>query len=168
MVFNLMQSNDQIFVSVPFDPGWNDPPTFSYNTQQSTPNRPRNFLNKRVAFPLSGNNPNPESVPHMDLPKMPSMPPIHQPTGLKQNTCEDIDLDDERTLAEVKSILVQFLEDSPELGPKANDIRKRICVMEEMWTNKKLNKRVHVQMKQLAEGLLFNNLYFVTLVCNVV
>lgn len=150
---------------MPFDPGWNDPPTFSYNTQQATPNRPRNFLNKRVAFPLTGNNPNPGSLPHMNLP---SMPPRHQPNMPKQNTCEDIDLDGERTLADVKSILVQFLDDSPELGPKANDIRKRISVMEEMWSSNKLNKRVHVQMKQLAEGLLLENLCFVTLVCNVV
>lgn len=157
-----------ICISVPFDPGWNDPPTFSYNTQQSTPNRPRNFLNKRVAFPLSGNNSNPGCLPHMNLPKMPSTPPVPPPSIPKHNSCEDIDLDDERTLTEVKSILLKFLEDSPELGPKAKDIRKRINVMEEMWSNKKLNKRVHLQMKQLAEGILLGNLYFVTSVSNVV
>lgn len=153
-VFNLVLYNDQIFVSVPFDPGWNDPPTLSYNMQQSTPNRPRNYLNKRVAFPLSGTSPNPGCLPHMNLPKMPSMPPIPSPSVPKPNSCEDIELDDEGTLTEVKSILLKFLEDSPELGPKANDIRKRISVMEEMWSNNKLNKMVHVQMKQLAEGKL--------------
>lgn len=154
-------------VSVPFDPGWNDPPTFSYNTQQSTSNRPRNYLNKRVAFPLSGNNPNPGCLPYTNLPKTPSMPPIPPPSVPQHNTCEDINLDDERTLTEVKSILLQFLQDSPELGPKANDIRKRISVMEEMWSSKKLNRSVYVQMKQLAEGMLLRNSCFVTFVmCN--
>lgn len=142
---------------MPFDPGWNDPPTLSYNTQQSTPNRPRNFLNKRVAFPLSGNHPNPGCLPHTNSPKMPSMPPIPQSSVPKHNTNEDIDLDDEEMLTEVKSILLQFLDDSPELGPKAIDIRKRISVMEEMWSSKKLNKEVYVQMKQLAEGMLLRN-----------
>lgn len=142
---------------MPYDPGWNDPPTLSYNMQQSTPNRPRNYLNKRVAFPLSGNNPNPGYLPHMNLPKMPSMPPVPSPSVPKHNSCEDIDLDDEGTLTEVKSILLKFLEDSPELGSKANDIRKRISVMEDMWSNNKLNKMVHVQMKQLAEGKLLGN-----------
>lgn len=88
---------------------------------------------------------------------MPSNPPIPPPSVPKVNTSEGMDLDDERTVTEVKNILLHFLEDSPELGPKANDIRKRISVMEEMWLSKKLNTRVHVQMKQLAEGMLLGN-----------
>lgn len=103
---------------------------------------------------MSGTNPNPECLPHMNLPPMPSMPPIPQPSISKDNICENVDLDDEGTLTEVKSILLQFLEDCPELGPKANDIRKRINVMEDMWLSKKLNTSVYVQMKHLAEGML--------------
>lgn len=137
---------------MPFDPGWNDPPPLTYNAQQTTSTRPRNFLNKRVAFPLSGGTT--ASVPQplpVDLPPVPSFPPIPVNTA-KETPNEAVNNDSDVPLSEVKDILLQFLENSSELGSKANDIKRRIGVMEEMWTNGKLSKQVHVHMKELACG----------------
>ncbi|KPJ13769.1 Steroid receptor RNA activator 1 [Papilio machaon] len=141
---------------VPFDPGWNDPPQFSYSAQQTTPNRPRNFLNKRVAFPLSGTGSTPVSSPPANLPPMPvPMVPV-VPTLSTQinsrNENEDIEIDSASTLKEVKDILLQFV-DSGDLGSKGNEVKKRINVMEDMWSNGKLNKSVQVKMKELAYAL---------------
>ncbi|KOB69125.1 Steroid receptor RNA activator 1 [Operophtera brumata] len=141
-----------------FDPGWNDPPKFSYTTQQTTPNRPRNFLNKRVAFPLStaqSGSPAPMSLPPMPsaplIPIIPSMPPTlpaMQPPGLIMNPSNE--LDSQNTFKEVKEILFQFLESSSELGTKSNDIKRRLGVMEDMWLSGKLNTTIQQQMKELA------------------
>ncbi|CAK1600106.1 unnamed protein product [Parnassius mnemosyne] len=141
---------------VSFDPGWNDPPKFSYNAQQTTPNRPRNFLNKRVAFPLSGTGSTTTSVPPVNLPPMPVPVSTTSPHS-KQNNCKNepddtIIIDSESTLTEVKDIFVKLI-DSGELGSKANDIRKRIGIMEDMWLKGKLNPQIQTQMKELAYAL---------------
>lgn len=36
--------------------GWNDPPMFNYGANQDGPAPAKRALNKRVAFPVSGNN----------------------------------------------------------------------------------------------------------------
>lgn len=138
--------------SVPFDPGWNDPPQFSYSAQQTTPNRPRNFLNKRVAFPLSGTGSIPASSPTVNLPPLPvPIVPARSTQINNRNETADIVIDSESTLQEVKDILLRFV-DSDELGSKGNDVKKRINIMEDMWLNGKLNKSIQAQMKELAYG----------------
>ncbi|KAI5642299.1 steroid receptor RNA activator (SRA1) domain-containing protein [Phthorimaea operculella] len=139
----------------PFDPGWNDPPKLSYNPQIPAPSRTR--LNKRVAFPLAGTvttTPISGPMPPVILPPVPLVPPISVQNI--QQIPEPINIeniDSESTLAETKTILLEFLESSSELGPKANDIKKRIGVMEDMWTNGKLNLIVQAKMKQIAIAL---------------
>lgn len=117
-----------------------------------TPNRPRNFLNKRVAFPLSGGTSTPGQTPPANLPPLPASaaPPIQN--VITTNPREDIDIDSDAALKEVKDILISFLDSSQELGSKAASIKKRIENMENMWTSGKLNKQVQVQMKDLACG----------------
>ncbi|KPI93510.1 Steroid receptor RNA activator 1 [Papilio xuthus] len=141
---------------VPFDPGWNDPPQFSYSAQQTTPNRPRNFLNKRVAFPLSGTGSTPVSSPPANLPPMPVPMVPAVPTLstqiISRNESELIEIDSASTLKEVKDILLRFI-DSGDLGSKGNEVKKRINVMENMWLNGKLNKSIQLQMKELAYAL---------------
>ncbi|CAH1643281.1 unnamed protein product [Spodoptera littoralis] len=143
-------------VTAPIDPGWNDPPKLSYNPG-TTPNKPRNILNKRVAFPLSSATSNPVVMPPVNIPPMPAgfppAPPVQVPSILPQ----EINVDSESTLQEVKQILLEFLDNSSELGPKANDIRRRIGVMEEMWSSGKLDSRIYVQMKDLAHALKDDN-----------
>ncbi|CAD0195363.1 unnamed protein product [Chrysodeixis includens] len=139
-------------VTVPIDPGWNDPPKLSFNAQ-TTPNKPRNILNKRVAFPLSSNTASPVMMPPVNVPPMPSMFPPAPPLQIPNSQKEDINVDSENILKEVKEILLTQLEASTELGPKANDIKRRIEVMEDMWTSGKLNSSVFIQMQQLAHAL---------------
>lgn len=142
---------------MPFEPGWNDPPTLSYNSQQTTPNRPRNFLNKRVAFPMSGS---PGTNANSASPNLPPLPAVSIPSTLPQQVTipkatkvsSDEAIDRQRSLKEVKEILLTFLNDSTELGLKANDIKKRIDVMEEMWINGKLNATIQSKMLNLACG----------------
>ncbi|XP_072935711.1 steroid receptor RNA activator 1 [Epargyreus clarus] len=140
---------------VPFDPGWNDPPKLAYNAQQTTPNRPRNFLNKRVAFPLSGAGSSPAPLP-VNLPPMPSsiLPPPPIPTKPLE---EEIQIDSESTLKEVKAIFLERVDSSDGLGTKANDIKRRLEVMEDMWNNEKINKQIQVQMRDLAHAIKEEN-----------
>lgn len=137
-----------------YDPGWNDPPKFTYNAQQTTPGRPRNFLNKRVAFPLS-NSSTPTPPAPVNLPPMPALVPSAPPiySNNVKNQIEDVQMDSENILKEVKGSLLEILENSIELGSKANDIKRRIAIMEEMWLGGKLNNNVYMQMKDLASCL---------------
>ncbi|XP_075984863.1 steroid receptor RNA activator 1 [Anticarsia gemmatalis] len=139
-------------VTAPIDPGWNDPPKLAYNPQ-TTPNRPRNILNKRVAFPLSNTATSPVVVPAGNMPPMPAVfspPPL---VPLVPSIEQEEIVDSENTLKEVKGILYELLDTSSELGNKANDIRRRIDVMETMWSSGKLNNSVYFQMRNLAYAL---------------
>ncbi|XP_063374121.1 steroid receptor RNA activator 1 [Cydia amplana] len=142
---------------VSFDPGWNDPPKISFNSQQTAPNRPRNFLNKRVAFPLSGANTSPASAPQVNMPPMPSgaptalVPPSLTQINIPSNS--ELSINSESVLVEVKTLLLELLGSSSELGAKANDIRRRLDVMEQMWMDGKLNVEVQAKMKELAHAL---------------
>ncbi|CAH4030883.1 steroid receptor RNA activator 1-like [Pieris brassicae] len=145
---------------VSFDPGWNDPPTLTYNAQQTTPNKPR--LNKRVAFPLSNNAANLPPAP-MKLPPMLSalpptpilIPPVQKPIyGITE---QNMQVDSEKTLNNVKETLLDILKNSTELGTKVESIRKKICAMEDMWTNGKINAQVQLKMQELTKALKDDN-----------
>lgn len=141
-------------VTAPIDPGWNDPPKLSYNAQ-TTPNRPRNVLNKRVAFPLSNTTSSPVVIPPGNVPPTPAMfSPVPCPQTVPNvSNIDETDIDSVKTLEVVKSILLELLDTSPELGNKGNDIRKRIDIMEDMWTSGKLNNNIFLHMKNLAHAL---------------
>ncbi|VVC88674.1 unnamed protein product [Leptidea sinapis] len=141
-----------------FDPGWNDPPTLAYTSQQSNPNRPRNFLNKRVAFPLSNNSSLQSSLPTtVNLPPVAVVPPLITKPISTINIPEVVE-NGEKMLVEVKEVLIGILESSTELGSKAEGIRKRINTMEDMWRGGKLNVQVQKQMVELSEALKEENL----------
>ncbi|XP_023947939.1 steroid receptor RNA activator 1 [Bicyclus anynana] len=142
---------------VSYDPGWNDPPSFAYNaSQQTAPNRPRNFLNKRVAFPLSGNSNTVATPPPFNLPPLPTtvLPPQNTSEAKHQ---DDVVIDSTSMLKDVKDILLQLLESSSELGTKAESIKKKILILEEMWSTGKLNKQIQIQMNDLACALRDDN-----------
>lgn len=142
--------------SVPYDPGWNDPPKFAYNSQQTTPNRPRNFLNKRVAFPLSGSSTNTNTSPSVNLPPLPTLSPLPKPNIIPETKLQgNVEIDSESALQEVKGLLLEILESNSELGPKADSIKKRIGTMEDMWLSGKLNNLIQLQMRDLAYGKNF-------------
>ncbi|CAK1548622.1 unnamed protein product [Leptosia nina] len=152
-VQNIQDTNSK----VTFDPGWNDPPTFSYNAQQTTtPNKPR--LNKRVAFPLSNNVSTAPPVP-VNMPPMPVLLPTRTTAISTQKTDseEDIQIDSEQMLYEVREVLLDILNDSTELGAKGDSIKKKISTMEEMWSNGKINKQVQMKMQELGKALKEDN-----------
>lgn len=101
---------------------------------------------------MSGGTSTPGQTPPVNLPPLPASaaPPVHN--VITTNPREDIDIDSDAALKEVKDILISFLDSSQELGSKAASIKKRIENMENMWTSGKLNKQVQVQMKDLACG----------------
>lgn len=143
---------------VPFDPGWNDPPTFSYNAQQTQPSKPRKFLNKRVPFPMSSSNTTSASMCPMSLPPTSTVgfaPPTLplKNSVVPDNNNEEANFDSDELLKVVKEILLEFLNSSSELGVKSNDIQKRIGTMEDMWANGKLNRNIQLQMKELAYAI---------------
>lgn len=84
------------------DPGWNDPPLFSYNSQTShLKSKPRSLLNKRVAFPLNEASP-PTSLnyipvdptaplPTCNISNLPP-PPAGTLISSKDNTSKDTDI----------------------------------------------------------------------------
>lgn len=136
-----------------YDPGWNDPPKLAYNSIQTPPNRPRNFLNKRVAFPLSGGSSTTSVSPSTNMPPLSTchVPPVQNVTPVI-NSQGSVEIDSKSTLQEVKDILLALLETSNELGSKADSIKKRIGTMEDMWLSGKLSNIVQKQMKELAYG----------------
>lgn len=193
-----------IFILAKCDPGWNDPPTFSYNAQPSPGTKPRLALNKRVAFPLQGTNstttpPNPlssevpPSIPGMipgntnipsfvnhfmpndpavsvtpSIPMIPSLPidsvinplmPLNTNTSpctniLYSQPLGDTNFSRERScdVNEVVDILHSILDENPELGNKIVDIKRRISVMNTMWTEGKLDNNIQLAMLKLSTG----------------
>ena len=105
-----------------------------------------------MAFPLSSATSSPVAMPPVNLPPMPAVFPPAPPAQIPRIEPQEVDVDSESTLKEVKGILLELLENSTELGAKANDIRRRIGVMEEMWSAGKVDSRVFGQMKNLAYG----------------
>lgn len=104
-----------------FDPGWNDPPMFSYGSQiaQMKSSKPRTFLNKRVAFPLNEGSPRTSNrvpidptapLPLCNISSLPP-PPTSFPVKIKEadagldRVIDDIDTDynGEKTLQNVMS-----------------------------------------------------------------
>lgn len=91
-------------------------------------------------------------MPPMNLPPMPVAFSPGTPVQIPSSQPQEINVDSENTLKEVKGILLELLDNSSELGTKSNDIRRRIGVMEEMWSSGKLDNRIFVQMQTLAYG----------------
>lgn len=120
--------------------------------QQTTPNRPRNFLNKRVAFPLSNTTSSPLPPATVNLPPLPTMTPPVIPSQTFKVENNEIEINSENALKEVKETLLGIVENSTELSTKANAIKQRIELMEDMWLNGKLNKTIQSQMNKLACG----------------
>uniref|UniRef100_A0A1B6LY85 SRA1/Sec31 domain-containing protein n=1 Tax=Graphocephala atropunctata TaxID=36148 RepID=A0A1B6LY85_9HEMI len=152
------------------DPGWNDPPLFSYECQttQRRSSKPRNFLNKRVAFPLH------ESPPSNHLPVDPTaplslcnkstLPPppsaiiapgteIPCTEGLK--TVEIFNPSE--ALQTVLNNLTGVLNSKFECQLKdKTEIQRRLDIMEKMWIDDKLCQNIQQKLVELSEALKEN------------
>ncbi len=52
-------------IAAPFDPGWNDPPTFNYSNAPP-PTKTKLNLNKRIAFPIQSSSPSSAELPKVE------------------------------------------------------------------------------------------------------
>ncbi|XP_034252783.1 steroid receptor RNA activator 1-like isoform X2 [Thrips palmi] len=159
--------------SIP-DPGWNDPPNFSYDAlNPATGPKRANLLNKRVAYPLasqSGTSPpsggmNPTLPPSTVTTAVP--PTILQGpfSGNRSRTSSESSSatnepgpDKTETLSTVRSNLEEVVNRSYSLSAtERTEIKKRIAVMQKMWEEDKLNSSVHRRLLELSHELKMGN-----------
>ncbi|XP_054271864.1 steroid receptor RNA activator 1 [Macrosteles quadrilineatus] len=155
------------------DPGWNDPPLFSYETHtaQLKASKPRTFLNKRVAFPLHGASPPTSSSPPVDptaplsmsnLSKLPP-PPMGtftppKETPMRNEAClNENSLDSSQLLRAVMTNLCDILDSAfqDEEKDKA-EIQRRLDILRKMWTDDKLCQDVQQKIFALSKALKDN------------
>jgi len=141
------------------DPGWNDPPTFSYDKAteiQTNAYRKGVTLNKRVAYPMSTSN-RPISTGGID----PTLPPsninvsqvLPPPSGIPtvstlptpEKTCDEENVHDR--LQEVLGNFQKVCDFEVE-----EEICKRIKLLENMWLEGKLNAVVQRRLLELSKG----------------
>lgn len=140
-LFFMLKSTSSFVICVVFlggpscDPGWNDPPMFSYGSQiaQMKSSKPRTFLNKRVAFPLNEGSPPTSNrvavdptapLPLCNISSLPP-PPTSFPVQIKEasgvnRVNDDLDYNGEKTLHDVMSNLNNVLIKKFEKEEKAS------------------------------------------------
>ncbi|PNF42879.1 hypothetical protein B7P43_G12894 [Cryptotermes secundus] len=155
---------------VTHDPGWNDPPVFSYDavtaTAQSKIPKRGLLLNKRVAFPLSSQPSSNKCTATKNMPPpMPTStgPVVHldQPPVTASNTTEENAKEDsqkEEALQSVMEGLECILKNSAyNFQKNESEIRRRLDAMKKMWEEDKLKPEIYVKMVQLTEALRNGN-----------
>lgn len=165
---------ESVKTKVTHDPGWNDPPIFSYDAVTATGQSKipkRGLLNKRVAFPLSSQPssnispttkimlpPVPTSIGpavHLDRPPLGDHPCTASSTT-EENTKEDSPK--EEALQNVMEGLEYILKNSAYNFQKSeSEIRRRLDAMKKMWEEDKLKPEIYVKMVQLTEALRNGN-----------
>lgn len=145
-----------------YDPGWNDPPIFTYDKataiQTAAASKKGAFLNKRVAFPISGSIGNsPSGTQRTSFPNTESgpLPPMFHPSASpndyvinevhNSNVLPNSYSSDKVKLDEVLKNL-KIDTDCDE------EIKKRIKIMEKMWLENKLKKVVQLRILELSKG----------------
>ncbi|XP_043249600.1 steroid receptor RNA activator 1-like isoform X2 [Colletes gigas] len=150
-----------------YDPGWNDPPKWAYSGTQSTATTPtKRMLNKRVAFPLASTPvANKESLPSnalMTMPPLPSsvnlmaashpplVPSVNKDVETKTN---ELQIDKEQalndTLANFETVIKEHVLDKT----KAEEVRRRIDILKDVWLEDKLNNILHKKILDLSIAL---------------
>ncbi|EEB10992.1 Steroid receptor RNA activator, putative [Pediculus humanus corporis] len=153
------------------DPGWNDPPIFTYDKaaaiQTAAATKKGVTLNKRVAFPIEGkiNLPQNESstnnafnIPSSKPPscQMPPLPVKVTQSALKSESdetnlnCKTSNIEKDK----INEIKQNFQIDSN----CDNEILKRFKIMETMWNDDKLDNDVRLKIFELSEAYANNNL----------
>uniref|UniRef100_A0A1B6GMY2 SRA1/Sec31 domain-containing protein n=1 Tax=Cuerna arida TaxID=1464854 RepID=A0A1B6GMY2_9HEMI len=153
------------------DPGWNDPPLFSYECQttQSRSSKPRNFLNKRVAFPLHASPPL-NHIPvdptaplplcnKSTLPPPPSalIPPLAELPHTEGMKTADV-FNQSEALQTVLNNLTDVLNSKLDCQYKdKTDIQRRLDIMKKMWIDDKLCQNIQQKLVELSEALKEND-----------
>lgn len=149
-----------------YDPGWNDPPIFTYDKAaaiQATATKRGVSLNKRVAYPMSGKAMNVSAGPGASAtpPSLPQMKPppactslITKQSDIKAGECEIEKLGKSERLIKVLKNLEAVSENDDE------EINKRIKIMQKMWLEDKLGEHVQLKLVDLTEGMDFTDEWF--------
>nr|XP_022916189.1 steroid receptor RNA activator 1-like [Onthophagus taurus] len=128
------------------DPGWNDPPTLNYNSSNPPPKS--RIGNKRIAFPLSGNqsvNLPPQAAPNTSIPTPPMIPIV--PDGNSSNTTLL-----ERVLQNINQAQDKLIGDS------TGGVCSKLEVMKQMWMDGKFNEKMQNNIFNLSTFLAEGNL----------
>jgi len=153
-----------------YDPGWNDPPMFSYESHnsQNRASKPRTFLNKRVAFPLNKVSPSnntfvdptlpPSQSNISNLPPPPSLPPILPPPkeipGQNKEDDNSASFDSSEILETILNNLYSQLDTHIQNNDKNRaEIQRRLNTMKTMWIEGKLNTSIQQKLFLLSEEL---------------
>lgn len=164
-----IESKDPSKQRASFDPGWNDPPVFSYDTTKAAGQSGKRgpLLNKRVAFPLgpsSSGKPSTQSSAS-DAPPLlppvipPNMPPSSAiPSGAKEPSASTsptvIPCGNNEAVEKGVNVLNNILDTLPAEDKREKDeIRKRLDVLRRMCSDNKLNDDIYGRVVQLATAL---------------
>ncbi|XP_022186855.2 steroid receptor RNA activator 1 [Nilaparvata lugens] len=152
---------------VAYDPGWNDPPLFSYDSQTTQVKQEKRgtLLNKRVAFPLQNDgskNNGPSNHPPLSAPPIPgamlSPSPIPNSNAVPKQPASDNDQTIVREEAidvimnNLNSVLDNISENS-ELQEKVPEIRRRISMIEKLWKDGKFSNSIKQKILKLSEAI---------------
>lgn len=158
------------------DPGWNDPPLFSYeeHTAQLKSTKPKTLLNKRVSYPVDGTKTNSASVVDPTLPLQPCTkdmlpPPPTCANFLNKDTvsassdsckCEEENKGNEdfnaevalsQTVANFNSVLTSdFISNK-------TDVERRLETVKKMWNEGKFSIEIQKKIFLLSEAVKEND-----------
>ncbi|RZF32423.1 hypothetical protein LSTR_LSTR001887 [Laodelphax striatellus] len=160
---------------VPYDPGWNDPPLFSYDSHATTQLKQEkrgNLLNKRVAFPLHKDGSKNDASPVSNLPPLPappfpgvlpsagggiaSSPPSGNAVPSKSaSDCDESILGDDAIDLVVKNLNMALdnLSGNRDLQEKVPEIHRRINMIEKLWKDGKFSPLIKQKILKLSEAL---------------
>uniref|UniRef100_A0A069DQ70 Putative steroid receptor rna activator n=1 Tax=Panstrongylus megistus TaxID=65343 RepID=A0A069DQ70_9HEMI len=167
-----MTENKKQVKSKEFEPGWNDPPLFSYESHEAHCRQSKNVpLNKRVVFPISScaDNPNvenrsesilssrisstsPPKFPSGGPPRIATLPSEISPTAPEQQCNDNADIPSLDVLLKNFSDILQQVY-GQEDDKEGEEIKRRLAVMEKMWNEGKFNTLVQEKLFKLSLAL---------------
>lgn len=167
-------------IAAPFDPGWNDPPTFNYSNAPP-PIKTKLNLNKRIAFPIqssvqSANLPKVESsgaglpmpfarvklnIVESNTPppsnSLPLLPPPSMTIVPKPSESSTSVVSEQNELGNSFELVMSTLREINESvastdSSKVDEIEKRLNVLETLWMDGKIDDKLKILLVNTAKG----------------
>lgn len=158
------------------DPGWNDPPLFSYeeHTAQLKSTKPKTLLNKRVSYPVDSPKTNNATIVDPTLPLQPctkdTLPPPPTSTSFlsrdvasavpsfckcEENDKEVEDFNTEDALLQTMANLNNVL--ACDSIRNKTDVERRLEIVKKMWNEGKFSIEIQKKILQLSEAVKEND-----------
>ncbi|KAG7208073.1 hypothetical protein KM043_009650 [Ampulex compressa] len=165
----------QKVLSPSHDPGWNDPPKWAYSPTPGVSATPtKRLLNKRVAFPLnfqetvdkqstSETNSNLINMPpplqsSVQLTTAPHRPLVSLASQEAETQEREIEIDKNQMLHDALKNLIIVINDNITEKSMADEIKRRLDTMKEVWLDDKLNGTVCQNVLELSKALKEKNI----------